>query len=169
MSLLVAGKITGCFGLKGYLKIQPASGEPERMASLREVLVGASDQAATPLIVEDVIIRQNAVLVKFSGVDDRTAAEKLRSCLLFVEESKAQAPPDGSFFVHDIVGCEVRDTDGAFIGTVEDVRKYPAQDLWSVRTDKGTFLVPAVKEFVRTVDLRKRIIVVQMLEGLSEE
>lgn len=168
MKLLVAGKIAGFFGLKGYLKIQPSSGDPERMASLREVFVGPAEASAAAYSVEDVILRQNAVLLKLSGVDDRTAAEKLRSCILYVEESMAKAPPDGSFFIHDIVGCEVRDTDGAVIGTVEHVLKYPAQDLWGIRTPTGTFLLPAVKEFVRKVDMKKRTIVVQLMDGLRE-
>ena len=42
MTLYVAGKIGGCFGLKGYVKIYPTSGEPERMASLRDVFFSDS-------------------------------------------------------------------------------------------------------------------------------
>jgi 16S rRNA processing protein RimM len=168
VKLFVAGKITGFFGLKGYMKIQPSSEDLDRMTALRDVYVGTAESSAAAHTVEDVILRQNGVFVKLSGVDDRTAAERLRNCLLFVEESKVKKPPKGEFFVHDIVGCEVRDADGALIGTVEDVRKYPAQDLWEVRTPTGMFLLPAVKEFVRAVDVKKRVITVRLLEGLRE-
>jgi 16S rRNA processing protein RimM len=168
VTLFVVGKIGGCFGLKGYVKFYPSSGEPERTASLRDVFIGASEQAALPFVVEDVIVRPNAVVVKFAGIDDRTAAEKFTNRLLFVEEAKAKAPPKGSFFIHDIVGCEIWDTDGRLVGTVEEIMKYPAQDLWSVRTETGSFLLPAVKEFVRKVDLKNRKITVQMIEGLSQ-
>jgi 16S rRNA processing protein RimM len=169
VTLFVAGKIGGCFGLKGYVKLYPSSGEPERMASLSDVFIGASDDAALPYVVEDVIVRPNGVVAKFAGVDDRTAAEKFTNCLLYVEEAKAKKPPKGAFFAHDIVGCEIWDTDGRLVGAVEDILKFPAQDLWSVRTATGTFLLPAVKEFVRKVDLKNRKIVVQMIEGLAQE
>ncbi len=169
MKLVMTGKITGFFGLKGYMKVQPASSDPERLASLDEVRVGVNESAAVAMAVEDVILRQGAVLVKLQGVDDRTAAERLRNAYLFVEEQKVPAPPDGEYFVHDIVGCEVRDTEGALIGTIEDVQKYPAQDLWTIRSGEGTFLLPAVKEFVKKVDLKKRTVTVRMMEGLREE
>lgn len=169
MTLFVAGKIGGCFGLKGYVKIYPTSGEPERMASLRDVFIGRTEHDAHPNVVEEAIVRPNGIVIKFKGIDDRTAAEKLTNCLLFVEETKAKAPPKGSFFAHDIVGCEIWDTDGRMVGTVEDILKFPAQDLWSVRTPAGTFLLPAVKEFVRKVDLKNRKITVQMIDGLAPE
>ncbi len=168
MTLFVAGKIGGCFGLKGYVKFYPASGDLARTETLRDVFIGASEQAALPYVVEDVIVRPSSVVMKFSGIDDRTAVEKLRNNLLFVEEAKAKAPPKGSFFIHDIVGCEIWDTDGRLVGTVEEILKFPAQDIWSVRTSMGAFLLPAVKEFVRKVDLKNRKITVQMIEGLEQ-
>jgi 16S rRNA processing protein RimM len=169
VKLFIAGKITGFFGLKGHMKVQPTSSDPERMASLREVFVGATEESAQKRAVEDVIIRQGTVLLKLAGVDDRTAAEKLRQCFLYVEESRAQRPPDGAYFVHDIVGCEVRDTEGTLIGKVESVQKYPAQDLWSIATPTGSFLLPAVKEFVKKVDLKRRTVTVWLMEGLREQ
>jgi 16S rRNA processing protein RimM len=169
VKLFIAGKITGFFGLKGYMKVQPTSSDPGRMASLTELFVGATEESAQLRRIEDVILRQGAVLLKLAGVDDRTAAEKLRQCFLYVDESHAQAPPSGAYFVHDIVGCEVRDTEGTVIGTVESVQKYPAQDLWSIRTPTGSFLLPAVKEFVKKVDLRRRTVTVWLMEGLREQ
>lgn len=132
-------------------------------------MVGATEATAVAMEIEDVILRQGAVLIKLQGVDDRTAAERLRGALLFVEEQNVQAPPKGAYFVHDIVGCEVRDTEGNMVGTIDDVQKYPAQDLWTIRTATGTFLLPAVKEFVKKVDLPKRTVTVRLMEGLREE
>lgn len=169
MKLFVVGKITGCFGLKGYLKIQPATHSLERMKSLKAVLIGTTEQTARPLVVEDVIVRINAVLVKFEEVDSKTAAEQYRNCYLYVKEENVKKPPKGTYFIHEVIGCEVWDTDGNFVGRIEDVMKLPAQDVWSVRTKKSVFMVPAVKEFVQNIDLKNKKVVIRMMEGLAEE
>jgi 16S rRNA processing protein RimM len=78
-------------------------------------------------------------LVRFLGVDDRTAAETLRGAVL----TAAPLPPTGDdeLWVHEIVGAEVRDTAGRMLGRVSAVEPNPAHDLLVL--DDGT-LVPAV-------------------------
>ncbi len=139
------------------------------MKSLRAVLIGKNEEDSAQFTVEDVILRNNAVLMKISDVDDKTSAEQYRNCYVYVNETDVQQPPKGAFFVHEMIGCEVWDTDGNIVGTIEDVLKLPAQDVWSVRTKRSSFMLPAVKEFVRKVDLKSKKVVIRMMEGLVEE
>lgn len=88
---------------------------------------------------------------------------------LFVEEADLARPVGRSYFIHDIVGCEVWSTAGQLIGTVADVYKMSAQDLWVVRQDEKEYLIPAVKEFVDHVDLKNRKIVINVIDGLLEQ
>ena len=169
MKLFVVGKITGCFGLRGYLKIKPATHSPERMKSLDAVLIGTAEKSAKAFTVEDVIVRMNAVLVKLEHVDTKTAAEQYRNCYLYVEGKHITKPPKGSYFIHEVIGCEVWDTEGKFVGQIEDVMKLPAQDVWSIRGEQNVFMVPAVKEFVQSIDLKNKKVVIRMMEGLVEE
>ena len=169
MNVVVVAKITKCVGVKGCVKVQPVTHSPKRLAQLHDVLVGETEESALPYIVEDVEFRTNAVLVKFVNVDDRTAAESMINGFVFIPEDKLVPPEKGSYFVHDIVGCEVWSTDRQFLGTVEDVYKYPAQDVWAVRNKSKLHMIPAVKEFIRHVDLEHRKILVQVIEGLIEE
>jgi len=108
----MTGKITGFFGLKGYMKVLPASSDPERLASLEEVMVGANESAATAMSIEDVILRQGAVLVKLQGVDDRTAAEAFAGGVAH--------PDDAQFTLRVLVGDDARDLGGADVES--DVR-----------------------------------------------
>jgi 16S rRNA processing protein RimM len=167
--LIVIGKIVGCFGVKGYLKVLPATHSVERFTGLSSLCVGDPDGEFLPAPVEDVIVRLPHVLIKLAAFPDRTEAEKAVGKFLFVEESQVAPPPPGSYFIHDIIGCEVRTAGGKMVGVVEDVYKLPAQDVWAIRTDHALVLFPVVKEFVERVDIGQKQIVIRPPEGLLNE
>jgi 16S rRNA processing protein RimM len=164
--LFAVGRITGCHGLKGYLKIRLTTRSPDRLKGLGSVLLGESPGVCAPFEIEDVRTGGRNTLVKFSGVSDRTSAEPLVGRYLFVEEARSAKPGTGSYFIHDIIGCSVVTADGTIVGEVEEVYKFPAQDVWAVRRGTALEMIPAVKEFIQDVDLRHRKIVVRLIEGL---
>ena len=165
--LYAAGKLIGCFGIKGLLKLQPVTRSPERFSTLRSAYVGSSSESTTAYEIESIELRKGRSLVaKFAAIDDRTAAEGLVGQYLFVDEEQKIRPGRGSYFVDDVIGCEVRGADGKLIGVVTEVYQLSGHDLWEVQTGSTKAMIPAVKEFIRHVDLEKRIITVELPEGL---
>ncbi len=79
---------------------------------------------------------QGGWIVRFAGVDDRTAAEALHGAALLAEPLD---DPD-EIFVHELIGAPVVDLAGAACGVVEAVQANPAADLLVL--DSGA-LVPA--------------------------
>jgi 16S rRNA processing protein RimM len=162
----VIGKITSCFGIKGYVRVYPYTSSAARFRALSSVAVGETAEQAVMKAVEDVKIGERKILIKFAGIDDRTAAEGIVGGYLFVKESERPRPAKGSFYLDEIVGCEVRTERGERIGTVEEVSKNSAQDVWIVRDGGKEYAIPAVKEFIRNVDVRGKKITVRLIEGL---
>lgn len=163
------GKIVGVFGIKGLLKVHCYSPDPARLRRLQTVLAGNSPDTANMLTVEDVLFHAGGIRMKFLSINDRTAAEALVGKYLFVERAEALPPAPGFYYVHDIIGCEVRDESDAPLGVVVDVLKSPGQDIWVIgRTDETIFQLPAVKEFIVAVDLVAGRITVRVIEGLID-
>jgi 16S rRNA processing protein RimM len=163
------GKLTGCFGVKGYLKLQVLTHSPERLRKLKKVLLGLTTENLLELTVEDVLFHQRSTVLKFQGIDDRTVAERYVGQFLFVREANVVKPPKGSFFVHDLIGCRVLSENGKQLGVIEDVMKMPSQDIWTIRQGSQVKLIPAVKDFILKVDIENRTVVVRTIEGLLEE
>jgi len=162
-------RLNGCFGIKGYVKVQMLTHSPERFLKLKNVFLGLTVANLKEQTLEDVIFQQRSTIVKFEGIDDRTAAERFVGQYIFVPGANVVKPPKGSYFVHDLIGCEVWTEEGQLLGTIEDVVKTPSSDLWTIRNGTLTNMIPAVKEFVVSVDIPNRKVVVRTIEGLLEE
>lgn len=166
--LILAGKIRGCFGIRGQLKMELAGRAPEKAGDLKRVFVGRVAEDARPYTVTEVRVNGPKVVIRLESVEDRTAAERLTGLNLFVAEEDAVRPPKGSWYIHELIGCEVVTETGEPVGTVSDVVDAGGRHLWVVTTRDGERYVPALKEFIAGVDIVKRTVIVRSLEGLLE-
>jgi len=169
VQLYVIGKVVGCFGVSGYVKVQPITHSVNRFVHMKNVFIGSSEDQSLLYEIEDMRITDETVFIKFSTVNDRSLAEKCKGKFLFVTEDKVLQPRKGSYFIHDIVDCCVWSNDGNFLGTVIGVIKLSAYDLWEIRNGQKDYLIPAVKNFVQKVDVLNKKITIRVLEGMIEE
>ncbi|MBI3578540.1 MAG: 16S rRNA processing protein RimM, partial [Ignavibacteriales bacterium] len=72
------------------------------------------------------------------------------------------------FFIDDIIGMTVVSEEGEPIGTVKDILQTPANDVWVVQNGTKEVLLPAVKEVIKTVDLKRKEVVIHVMEGLLD-
>ena len=121
-----------------------------------------------PCEIESVKNRGDEIYVKLKGIDDRTQAEMIVGQYLFVDESERKKLLPGKFFHDDLIGCAVVSESGKRYGIVKEIQQFPAHKIYVVRTDRGDVLLPAVEEFIRSVDLTTKKIVVRPPEGLFE-
>ena len=151
------GQIVGAFGLKGELKVEPLTDADDRfLAGTRLRLNGDW------VTVKSMRMHKGRPLVKIDGIEDMTAAEKLRWQYLEAPPLTEADMDEGEYLVEDLIGMKVITVEGDDIGKVEDVLPYPAQDVLKV----GDVLIPMVEEFVIEVDLEKEIITVKLLPGM---
>jgi 16S rRNA processing protein RimM len=166
---LVVGRIAKAHGIGGEVAVDIHTDDPDsRFADGVRLDTEPPDRG--PLAVAEARWHSGRLLVRFVGVDDRTAAEGLRGTLL-VADSATSLPPedDEEFWDHDLVGLQVVGTDGSPIGTVSDVLHPAGTDLLVVRRiDDSEALVPFVAEIVPAVDLGARRLVVDPPEGLFD-
>lgn len=155
---LVVGRVGRAHGLRGEIAVRFTSNRPER-AEPGSVVYAADRE----LVIVTSRPHQDRVLVRFEGVDDRTAAEALQGLELSAArlEGDDAELPEGELWVHEVVGAEVQDRSGATVGRVVAVEANPAHDLLVL---DGGALVPMV--FV--VEQRDGVVVVDPPEGLFD-
>jgi len=160
---LVAGKVTKAHGLRGEVTVLVLSEVPSRFerGSVLHLETGGE------LTVASVRPDRGRLLVTFEGVADRTAAEQLNGRYLFVPEDEAPELPEGSFWPHQLVGCEVVTDSGRALGEIREVVLGVANDIWVTGPPEAEVLIPALKDVVVSVDVAGRRVVVRDVPGIT--
>ncbi len=171
---IVVGRIGKPHGIKGEVSVEPRTDEPERRfaAGARLQTQDKRPGAAGPghLTVAGTRWHSGRLLVRFTEIDDRNAAEAARGTLLVIPLDPDEQPEDPEeFYDHQLVGLSVVTTDGRAVGVLAVVVHGTAQDLLVVKTDGPDVLVPFVSELVPEVDLAGGRIVVVDQPGLLSD
>ncbi len=166
--LVKIGQITSPHGVAGEVRVFPLTDFPERFAKLRKALLGPD---ARPVAVNARGTVKNMIILQIDGVTDRDQADKLRLQYVQVPKSEVYPLPPGHHYVFDLIGLSVIDPEGKPLGKLVDVDKSsPVHDLYVVETaPRKRYLVPAVQQFVKEIDLEKGHVVVAPIPGLLED
>jgi 16S rRNA processing protein RimM len=166
----VIGMVLSPHGVGGQVKVFPYSDFPERIKSL-DRLVLKSNQGHKEMLIETASIYGRFWLVKFYGVDNREQAVNLRESLLIIPLTQRVALPEGSYYHDQLVGLKVLDHGGQLIGKVVDLHLTGGHDLLIVEKEdeaEKKIMIPAVKKFIKKIDQKAKIIVVELPEGLLD-
>ena len=169
---LSVGKIVGVQGLQGELRINPASDFPERFTAPGPRWL-RSRKGGEPTEIQLKKGRQlpgkSLFVVRFEGVDNRSAAEALVGQELLVAGDDRPELAEGEFHLLDLVGLEARlTTDGPAIGTVTDLIS-GGNDLLEIKTADGRkLLIPFVEAIVPEVQLKDGWLLITPPPGLLE-
>ncbi len=136
--------VRGLHGLRGAVRLEVLTDAPDRF-SLGSILYVEGQDA--PLTLDWTGPSKPGLLVHFAEVTSREAAEPLRDRYL---EVVPEAPlPAGSWYWHEIVGLEARTTSGEVLGTVSEVFRAGAGEVYVITGGlRGEVLVPAVRGIV---------------------
>ncbi len=159
------GQIVNVVGLKGELRVFPLTDYQERFEEIASVLI--EDKSFE---IESVRYYKGLVVLKLKGIDDRNTAESYKMKYLRIDRKDARVLPEDTYYITDLVGCEVYTMEDEHIGKLVDVLQNSSQDLYEVELNEGPkrILIPAVDEFIKEVNMEKHLIKVQLIEGLMD-
>ncbi|MBQ4167926.1 MAG: 16S rRNA processing protein RimM [Clostridia bacterium] len=143
-------------GVKGEVKLYPLTDDMSRFKRLKEAYTEREGQYEAVVVTGCKFVSGSAV-ISIEGVTSPEEAEKLRGLYLCVDRAHAVKLPEGTYFVADIIGCEVFSTDGSALGQVREVLETNANDVYVIEGQRR-LMVPALKKLLRSVDVsNKRI------------
>ena len=169
---VVVGRLRKPHGLKGAVALFPLTDDPERTfrpGAALWVLDLAGQVVTGPLEIEAARAYHREWLVKFRGVDSRSALEamaELRDRFLAVPAESLPPPEEGEAWIHELAGFAVRDDSGTALGVVTDVYELPAGLAIEVQGRGREFILPW--QFVQQLRREERAVVVTVPDGLLD-
>ncbi len=73
-----------------------------------------------------------------------------------------------NYFIDDLIACKVFDLDGRSLGRIKDVIQNSSNDVYIIEDKDKEYLIPAVKEFIKEINIEDKRIVIDPIEGMIE-
>ena len=165
-TLVTIGRVIKARGLRGEIKVKPLSNVLDRFKFLHEITLELKNGENINFNIEYSRISGVNIILKLNGIDDRDAAEKLRSAYINVTLDNVAPLDNNSYYIFDLVGMGVFDSGNNKIGSVSRIEQYPANDVIVVEKETEEIIIPAIKEFIVGIDLKSKKLTVNLPEGL---
>lgn len=164
---LPACKLVTTHGVRGELKALPLCDGAAFLAKLKRLY--PSEKGGEPFALRAVRGQGSTIILQLDGIGDMDAARALVGRTLYFAKAEARLPK-GRYFIDDLLGCAVIDANtGAEYGAVAAVDHPAAQDVYTVTDSQGgEHMFPAVPEFLKKIDIQRRVITVAPIPGMFD-
>ena len=167
---LVIGRISGCYGIKGWVKIHSFTEPAENFLSYQGYELKRRS-GLDPVVFDSARRQGKGIVAHIEGVDDRNEAETYRGLEIVIDKEQLPSLDEGEFYWQQLQGLQVwcRDTenesdDRILLGSVDHLIETGANDVLVVKACEGSIdkqerLIPYLPDDVVTrVDLDEGLI-----------
>jgi len=140
-------------GVRGEVRVKSFTADPKAIASYGALTDGAGARRFALKLVRG--MKDDMVVVRVEGVDDRDAAEALTGAELFARRSQLPPPGEGEYYYSDLMGLQAMTREGEILGHVVTVLNYGAGDILEIAPEGGgeTLLLPFNASVAPEIDL----------------
>ena len=166
--LIPVGKIIGTHGIKGQLKIRSYSGNVESLHSARTVVLKSVDGTLREFMLKSFNANSGKFIIGLQDFDDIDQAKLLMGSELCIKRGNLPKLTDDEYYWSDLIGLQVITDSGTLLGTIADIFETGSSDIYVVRDNSREYLIPAIADVVKQVDLAGGKIIITPLEGLLD-
>ena len=163
---LLVGRIARAHGIRGQVIVNPETDFAEQRFKVGATLLVGADER--PMVITSARFQQHRPVIGLKGVATIDDAEMLAGMDLKMPAEAMDALPAGTYYRHDLIGCEVQDTEGRILGEVAAVEGTIEASRLVINAPHGEVLIPLVAEICVDVDPAARKIRIAAPEGLLE-
>ncbi|GMQ96893.1 MAG: ribosome maturation factor RimM [Gammaproteobacteria bacterium] len=150
--LVPVGRITGIFGLQGWVKIHSYTDPAGNILNFSCWHLSRGDQDVIRGLIKGQM-HGKAVIAHLAGCDDRDQADTLVGCEIAVPRSDLPALAPGQYYWAELIGLDVVTLDGTSLGRLERLIETGANDVMIIHGERER-LIPFIKDqVIRDVDL----------------
>lgn len=164
MNSVLIGEVVNIHGIKGEVKIYPYTDDIDNLSKTKVIYL---DKDLKDKYNISCRIQKNMLLVKIDGINTPEEAEALRGKKVYIPKESLKKLEEGSYYIEDLLGSDIVDINGSYIGTLKYIFSTGANDVYEVETkEQGNIYLPAIKQVIKKVDIKNGKIYVEIMKGL---
>ena len=162
------GKIVKKYSFKGEVLVKLDTDEPELYENIEALFVDLRNNLV-PFFIESSQLHKSELLrIKFEDVDTEEDADSILKCDVYLPLQFLPKLGDDQFYFHEIIGYTVEDLNFGTVGIVKSINDSTSQALFEIDRDGIEILIPMNDAFIKKVDKKKKLIIVETPEGLID-
>jgi 16S rRNA processing protein RimM len=166
--LLLIGKVIKPHGFKGLLRVWSYARTIDSFLHSGTVFFKQDNQEPVELPVLDVKPHKNIFLMRVEGIDTFEKADNLRGADILLEKDHLTRNSDDEYYWFELINLKVYLDTGKYLGIIKEIIPTGSNDVYVVKQNDSEFLIPAIYEVVKKIDLDKGEMIISAMDGLLD-
>ena len=162
------GHVIHPHGVTGLLRIVSYAQSRETFLRAGSVFLGKTGEELKECSVVSIREHGSQYLLKVSGVGSVQKAQELRDTEIFIRKEVLAEKEEGEYFHFELLDLSVYLDTGQYLGTLKRIFQTGSNDVYVVQGREKEYLIPAIYQVVKEVDLSGRRMVISPMEGLLD-
>lgn len=155
--LIEIGQLKKPYGIKGWLWVFSLTQQREQLFAMQPFYIKTASGTQT-LSVKQWRQQGSGLVAQFNEIPDRTVAETMHGVKLWVSASNLPKPGEDEYYWSDLVGLQVINQQGEYLGDIQSLFETGAHDVMVVKPtgdslDDSQRLIPWHQQTLVAVDM----------------
>ena len=146
------GKISGVFGVKGWVKVFSFTDPRENILNYSPWLLKKNSEARLVAVI-DGKLQGKAIVAQLDGVNDRDHAASLTGWEIFITAEQLPEAAKGEYYWSDLIGLNVETNLGVQLGVVDNLLETGANDVLIVKGERERVVPFLQGQTIMNIDL----------------
>lgn len=164
-NLIRIGYINKTHGVKGEVQAH-FSIAPKDITDIKTIFVELTNNQLVPYFVQSININKQKAIIKLEDIDSVEVAKNILSFNVYIED--ALIDDEEYFAIEELIGYQVIDKNHGALGPIDDFYQMPGNDVIAMTYQSQEVLIPFAPTIVLKTDRKKRILHVDLPDGLLE-
>ena len=166
--LILIGHVVRPHGLTGLLRIVSYAQSKETFLKAGSVLLKTGENELYERKVVSIRPHRSIFILKLWGLNSTDQAEALRGAGIFIKKDSLLKKDEDEFFWYELLGLDVYLTTGKCLGVLKEIFPTGSNDVYVVQGQVKEFLIPAIDEVVKEINIPRKIMVISPIKGLLD-
>jgi len=166
--LILIGHVIRPHGIAGLLRIVSYAQSLETFLQAGSVFMDRGNNEFEERKVIDIRPHGSSFLLRLSGLNSIEQAEIFKTAKMFIRKDSLIKKDEDEFFYYELRGLNVYSITGRHLGVVKEIFPTGSNDVYVVEGQGKEFLIPAIHQVIKEINIAQKRMVISPIKGLLE-